>query len=413
MNNLYKYKTKCGLDVIYYQKKDFYKSYCGIGCKFGSANLKYEINNQIYNMKDGIAHFIEHKLFQMPNGIDAYFEFDKLNTQANAYTTQDKTVYFFKTLDSVYEPLKLLLEMYFTPYFTEEDVNKEKDIIISEINMTCDNIDFAKNYEILKHTYPNDDYSTYLTGSIDSVKSINSEDLSSGYNSFYTPDNSVLTIVSSNNPNDVFNFIENCLSNLNFSKTEVNKLPIIKSKNVLKPKTMDFKVSQNEVNVILRLDNLTNENSLNIDKLMTIFDNLFSISNKYTNKLLKKKLFENDIDFECTSFKDSCYAVISAPSKKGEKFAKEIIRKLNNLSFEELDSELLDIRLKYIKSDHIISLDNIDYLGDQILSLALEDMDYFDLINNINNLNINSLKEIINEINNCEKTYIIFNSKKS
>jgi predicted Zn-dependent peptidase len=294
MNNLHKYRAKCGLEVIYYQKKEFYKSYCGIGCKFGSSNLKYELNNQTFNIKDGVAHFIEHKLFQMPDNTDAYFVFDKFNAQANAYTTQDKTVYFFNTIESIYEPLKLLLEMYFTPYFTEEDVNKEKDIIISEINMTCDNIDFVKNYEILQHTYPNDDYSTYLTGSIESVKSITKDDLYTSYNSFYTPDNSVLTIVSSHNPNEVFNYIENCLSNLNFSNYKVNKLPIVNSKNTLKPKIMDFKVSQDEVNVILRLDKLTNENSLNIDKLMTIFDNLFSISNKYTNQLLKRKLFEND-----------------------------------------------------------------------------------------------------------------------
>ena len=105
MNNLYKYKTKCGLDVLYYYKKDFYKSYCGIGTKFGSANLKYEIDNQIYNITDGVAHFIEHKLFQMPNNIDAYQEFDKLNCEANAYTTHDKTVYFFNTVENIKKQL--------------------------------------------------------------------------------------------------------------------------------------------------------------------------------------------------------------------------------------------------------------------------------------------------------------------
>ena len=145
---------------------------------------------------------------------------------------------------------------------------------------------------------------------------------------------------------------------------------------------------------------------------MCILDNIFSISNKYVNKLMKKKLFENDIDFECTSTKDTSYVVISAPSKKCESFAKEIIDKLNKLTIKDLDSELLDIRIKYIKSDYIQSLDNIDYLGDQILSLALEDLNYFDVVNTVNKLSIDELSETIDLIHNAQKTYLIIKKKK-
>lgn len=412
MNNLYKYKTKCGLEVLYYHKKDFYKSYCGIGTKFGSANLKYELDGNRYEIKDGVAHFIEHKLFQMPNNIDAYQEFDKMNVEANAYTTHDKTVYFFNTVEDIYEPLALLLEMYFTPVFEENDINKEKDIIISEIQMTNDNMLFNKSYKIINHTYPNDDYSSLLTGTIESVKTITKEELDNIYKLFYTPNNSVLTIISSKEPEEVFEYIEKCLNKLKFNYSDVLKLPIISSKHTLKPQIIEENIYQDEAFIILRFDNLKSDENVKFELLMSIFENIFSISSKHINRLLKKHLFENDIDFECTSFKDSSYAVISAPSKKTIKFVQYIINLLNSLSIKDIDKELLEIRIKYMKSDYILSLDNISYLGDQILSLALEDLSYFEIVKNIDKINFNSLNEIINMINSCEKTYLIMKSKK-
>lgn len=412
MNNLYKYKTKCGLEIIYYKTEGFNKSYCGIGSKFGSSNLKYKKDNKIYELKDGVAHFLEHKLFQMPNNIDSYQLFDEMNVEVNAYTTHDKTTYFFKTMEDIKRPLKLLLDMYFTPCFVEEDIEKEKSIIISEINMSCDNLDMRKNYEIIKHTYPNDDYSTYLTGSSESVLSITKSDLDEAYNVFYSPNNSVLTIVSSINPLNLFQYIEDCLINYNFINNNIEKVATISSEKTCNPKTIYENVSQDEVNVILRIDSLKSDDTLSFEKLMCIFDNIFSISNTYVHKLLNKGLFENDIDFECTSTKDTSYVVINAPSKNCKKFAEEIINKLNNLKISDLDKDLLDIRIKYIKSDYIQSLDNIDYLGDQILSLALEDLDYFDMIKNIDKLNMNLLNEVIQIIRNCQKSYLIIKSKK-
>ncbi|MDE7385490.1 MAG: insulinase family protein, partial [Anaeroplasmataceae bacterium] len=128
------FQTKNGLRVCYVEKPNFHKSYVGIGLNYGSRDLKFYLEGNAITSLEGTAHFIEHKLFQMPYG-DAFEEFSKLNASANAYTDLEKTIYYFTTTEDLYAPLELLLKMYFTPYFKKEDVEKEKGIITSEIKM--------------------------------------------------------------------------------------------------------------------------------------------------------------------------------------------------------------------------------------------------------------------------------------
>ena len=96
MINYSKYTTKNGLKVTYVYKPDFTKCYAGIGVKYGGCNISYTADGVEYYDKPGLAHFLEHCLFHMPYG-DAYNEFNKLNAHANAYTSPDKTLYFFNT----------------------------------------------------------------------------------------------------------------------------------------------------------------------------------------------------------------------------------------------------------------------------------------------------------------------------
>ena len=126
MNNKFEYITKSGLKIIYIKKEQFARSYCGIGTNYGGGNLKFSIDGVDYVSPSGIAHFIEHKLFAMPDGTDAFDKFNKLNSIANAYTASDKTLYFFTTTENIFDSLKLLIDMYFTPYFKEEDIEKKK-----------------------------------------------------------------------------------------------------------------------------------------------------------------------------------------------------------------------------------------------------------------------------------------------
>ena len=230
MNNYFKHTSINGMEIILIKKEGYVKSYAGIGTKFGASNLTYEENGKIFKLKPGIAHFLEHKLFAQKEGFDAFSKFTKMNASSNAYTTNDKTVYYFQTNDDLKNPLSLLLNMYYNPYFTDSNVESEKDIINSELKMNMDDVGYLYSNKILEEVYPDDDYSKLILGTEEDIKSITKEDLYQAYNAFYTPKNTVLCVVSDIEPNELFRFVDNELKKYQYSDSNAIKLSSIEQR---------------------------------------------------------------------------------------------------------------------------------------------------------------------------------------
>ena len=409
MNNFYKHICINGMEAYLIKKDGYHKSYAGIGAKFGGANLKYEENGVIHNLKPGIAHFLEHKLFAQEDGTDAFNTFTKMNSTANAYTSSDKTVYYFSTNDDLKKPLSLLLNMYFSPYFTDQNVESEKDIIISELNMNLDDVGYLYTNAILNQLYPNDDYSKMILGEEKDIKSITKEDLYQAYNAFYVPSNSVLYIVSDIDPDILFKFIDDELK-----KYEIKKSNAIKLKNIesLKPREeisyfKNDKISQTEITISLRLDDVTNQDPISCELLLGVFEALFNISGKIYKKLDKKKLLLNDIDFNVNTAKETSYVMLSFTTNEPIKIhniIKKIIRKIDKIKLKE---EYIDIYFKHLKAKTIIDQDSIGPLGDNALSLALEDINYFDMNDKLINLKPKDIEKYINSIKNSYISSVI------
>lgn len=406
MNNKFEYITKNGLKVLYIKKEQFARSYCGIGTSFGGGNLVFKVNGKEYISPSGVAHFIEHKLFAMPDGSDAFDTFNKLNAVSNAYTASDKTLYFFSTTDEIFEPLKLLLNMYFTPYFKEEDIEKEKDIIISELNMYDDKPIARLQKKVLNGLYPNDPYSTPVGGTIDSVSKTTVNDLLLAYNTFYNPDNSYLVIVSKYDENLIFNFIEEVLSQFNFKKSNFEKLPTVKSNDIGENIEYSDEINQNQAVVGIRF-NANTDNKLFCNFIIGIFDCLFSPMADFYNELYEDRLFIADIDYSVVTEKYSAYAIISTTSNKPKEFIEKVINKLKNLKINDLDEEIIDLYLRHLKAKSISLEDSIESLGDEILSLALEGDSYFDEQESILKLKVEDFYSIISLINDAKYLEIV------
>ena len=401
MIDFYKYITKNGLKVTYIYKLDFNKCYAGIGVKYGGCNLEYTVDGIKYIDKPGLAHFIEHKLFQMPYG-DAYIEFSKLNASANAYTAPDKTMYFFSTINDLYKPLKVLIDMYFTPYFIEEDVEKEKDIIISEIKMS-DDVPLAKlDNKLFKSLYPNDYISIDVAGTIEGVKAITKEDLERAYKYFYTNDNSELVIVGNVDKDELFKYIEEITVNYTNRSGNVSKAPLVSSLDVLEDFSLELNVEQSTVSVGIRFD-LNENTSLFCDFMIGIFDCLFSPLSPFYEELHNKKAFYADIDYYVVTYDNVGYAVISSTTKNPNLFLDMVKNKLDNISIEDLDNDILDIYLRHVKSKSILKLDKVSNLGDEILSLYLENIDFFDDLKSLRKIDTNVFENYIDYIKNSKK----------
>ena len=401
MINHYKYITNNGLKVTYVEKKDFNKCYAGIGVKYGGCNLSYENDGITYNDNPGLAHFLEHKLFHMPYG-DAYNEFTKLNAFANAYTSPDKTIYFFNTNEDLYKPLKVLLDMYFTPYFTEEGVEKEKPIIISEIKMTEDSPLAKMDSKLFKSLYPNDSISVEVAGTIDGVNNITKEDLERVYNHFYTNENSELVIVGNVDKDELFNFIEEVTKDYKNVSSNAIKHPLVMSNDVLEDFNMELNVEQINASIGIRF-NMNCNTSLFCDYIIGILDCLFSPMSSFYNELYSMKAFYADIDYYVVTYEGVGYAVVTTTTKNPELFLKLVKDKLDNLTTEDLDKDILEIFLRHVKSKNILKLDTTSRLGDEILSLYLENIDFFKELEELNNVNVNIFNDFVEYFNKSYK----------
>lgn len=191
---LYVGEHESGLPVVILQKKDFVKYYAVISAKYGSNNAEFRKSgeNDFSSVPDGTAHFLEHKLFEQPDGTNAFDKFSQFGANANAYTSFSNTAYLFSATSNFYESLEHLLDYVFTPYFTEENVEKEQGIIGQEIRMYDDDPDWRVFFNMLRGMYVNHPIKKDIAGTVESIADITHETLLDTYKLFYHPENMVL-----------------------------------------------------------------------------------------------------------------------------------------------------------------------------------------------------------------------------
>lgn len=219
---LYTEKLDNGLEVVLLPKPSFNKTYAIFATDFGSIDQHFvpiEKSNPV-KVPDGIAHFLEHKLFDKEHG-DVFHDFSKNGASANAFTSFTKTAYLFSTVSYVKENLKTLLDFVQTPYFTEKTVEKEKGIIGQEIQMYDDAPDWRLMFGLLQNLYPDHPVHIDIAGTIESINDITAEMLYENYYTFYQPSNMKLFIVGQFDVQELMEFIRTNQAEKEFKTPEV------------------------------------------------------------------------------------------------------------------------------------------------------------------------------------------------
>ena len=194
VNEKYYYgKHKSGLDVYVYPK-EFGTSYAAFATKFGSCEREFVSDGKHVILPDGVAHFLEHKMFENPDGRDTFELYAKTGASANAYTTNNRTVYLFSAAENVYESLEILLGFVTQPYFTKKTVAKEQGIIGQEIKMYDDNPDWQLYFGMLTGLYVNNPVRIDIAGTVETIAQITPQTLFDAYNTFYNLDNMALVV---------------------------------------------------------------------------------------------------------------------------------------------------------------------------------------------------------------------------
>ena len=215
-NNLLKEKVyieklENGLTLICIPKEKTIKKYavCAIG--FGSNDNHFITTDDKKELRipDGVAHFLEHKLFEQEDGTNSLDTLSSLGVDANAYTTNDHTAYLFECTKNFDEALEELLNYIQNPYFTDQNVEKEKGIIEQEINMYDDDAESKLYINAMKAMYKENPIRIDVAGTVDRIKNISKEILYDTYNNFYVPSNMVIVTSGDFEPEKIFNQIKN------------------------------------------------------------------------------------------------------------------------------------------------------------------------------------------------------------
>lgn len=208
----YSFTHDSGLKILLYPMEGFSSSYALFGTKYGSVNSAFKTQHdaEFTRVPEGIAHFLEHKLFESEGGsdFDAFSLFAKTGASANAFTSFDKTCYLFSTTENFEESLKILLDFVQSPYFTEQTVEKEQGIIGQEIKMLEDMPDRRVFFNMLKAMYEINPARVDICGTVESIAKIDSDLLYKCYNTFYNLNNMVIAITGNFNPDTAIKVIE-------------------------------------------------------------------------------------------------------------------------------------------------------------------------------------------------------------
>ena len=190
-------KHSSGLKIYVIPKKDYSQSYAIFGTRYGSVDSEFVVptESDVTSVPDGIAHYLEHKMFDQPDGSNVFDAFSKYGANANAFTSFNMTAYLFSATSNVEENIKTLMDYVQSPHFTEESVQKEQGIIGQEIKMYDDNGGWKLFFNFINCLYQKHPIRKEIAGTVESISHINADYLYKCYNTFYNLSNMAIVVV--------------------------------------------------------------------------------------------------------------------------------------------------------------------------------------------------------------------------
>jgi predicted Zn-dependent peptidase len=202
---IYREQLPNGLSVYVCPKAGFNKTYATFTTRYGSIDRSFRLSGGAQQtVPDGIAHFLEHKMFEQESGEDVFQQFALQGASANAFTSFTRTAYLFSCTDHVDANLTTLLDYVQSPYFTKENVEKEKGIIGQEIRMYDDAPDWRSYFGLIGAFYREHPVRIDIAGTVESIQEITKDTLYQCYETFYHPSNMLLFVVGNVDPEQIF-----------------------------------------------------------------------------------------------------------------------------------------------------------------------------------------------------------------
>ncbi len=390
--SLYYEKLENGMEVYMVPKTTSTETFASFTTKYGGIHNEFKNSDKkkFIKVPTGIAHFLEHKMFEQEDGRDPFSFFAESGTYCNAFTNYYNTSYLFSGNTELENNLNYLLDFVQKPYFTDENVEKEKGIIEQEIKMYDDKADRIIYEKLLYNIFINHPMKYSIAGRVEDIRKITKEDLYTCYNTFYNPNNMFLVLTGNFNPEDIINIIK---ENQNKKEFEKKEIPILKD--YIEPNKVAKKHDQQKMNIDtpylsfgikIPLKNIKNMDHKKRNLYFaTCFYYLFGETSEFNERITNEKLLDSSLDIEMIDTKDHKIVILVCKSKKYDELLFNIDKHLKDIN---VDEDFLERRKKVFKSSLIYIYENISDINrnilDNIITYGKCDCDIYDIVDSLN-----------------------------
>lgn len=396
-DSYYKIKHPSGLNIFIYPKEGSNSAYAVFGTRYGSIDTSFQRSdeNEVCTVPEGIAHFLEHKLFESEDG-DAFARYAKTGASANAYTSFDMTCYLFSCTEQTYESLEILLDFVQSPYFTEETVQKEQGIIGQEIRMYDDDPQWRVMFNLLGALYHTHPVKIDIAGTVESIAKITPDYLYRCYHTFYNLNNMALCVAGNVDPDKV---MEVCDRLLKTSKpVEVKRIFEEEPAGIVKDRveqSLSVAVPLFQMGFKEPARDHTVKELAETEILLELFA---SDASPLFRRLLDANLI-NTSSFGSEYFEGPGYAAIifSGESKDPDAVAAEIRKEVARLRKEGISQDAFNRAKKAIYGRNVAALNSAESLANAMISLTFAQRELFSYIDALASATLSDVENRLNE----------------
>ncbi|WP_101697818.1 EF-P 5-aminopentanol modification-associated protein YfmH [Clostridium minihomine] len=396
-DSYYQIKHPSGLRIFVYPKEGSNSTYAIFGTRYGSIDTSFRRSDEQESctVPEGIAHFLEHKLFESEDG-DAFARYAKTGASANAYTSFDMTCYLFSCTDQVYESLEILLDFVQSPYFTEHTVQKEQGIIGQEIRMYDDDPQWRVLFNLLGALYHKHPVKIDVAGTVESIAQITPDYLYRCYNTFYNLNNMALCVAGNIDPEKVLEMCDKMLKSC--EPVEVDRVFEEELNEVVQEKveqSLSVAVPLFQLGFKESARHRTVQELAQTDVLLEL---MASDSSPLFRRLLDANLV-NTSSFSSEYFEGPGYAAVifAGESKDPEAVAKEIREEADRLRREGIPQDAFERAKKAVYGRNVAALNSAEAIANAMISLTFAERELFSYIDALASIKLEDVQKRLEE----------------
>ena len=401
---LYKEKLENGLTIMIIPKKGIQKKYIIWGTNYGSNDSKFIVpgEDKITEVPKGVAHFLEHKMFEQENGRNSLDVLTDLGVNANAYTTNDHTAYLFECTDNFYEALDEFMDYVQHPYFTDENVEKEKGIIGQEIMMYDDYPEWKVYLNALEAMYHENPIKLDITGTVETIKEINKEILYKCYNTFYHPSNMAMVVCGDFEPEKLLEEIKSRLIKTE-PKGKIKRIYPEEPEEIVKEKIeQKMEVSRPLFTIGIKINDLKNESPEDTVRKDIIIQILLNILLGESSELYKKLYNEGNISYapisEFEFSKTYSHILITGQANNPEQLYEELKKEIKNMKEKGINEQDFTRMKKMLYGNYIKDYNDVTTIARMFLVDYFKGIESFQYLEQMESIHLEDLNQILNEI---------------